>query len=165
MRRRRRETRCTPDEPLVHDSHLEKVLRQRARLEIIVVRLADPAQETHRSGPAEVKLEHTEHEALRFQNLLGRVAAVDHVLNLLDGRAVDLLVLGRDEDGGCADELQLAEGDDLAGEEAIDVVDGEEEGFGEETEAVVHLDEPVHQDGAHRPLNLDLVVHVVWVGA
>ena len=30
---------------------------------------------------------------------------------------------------------------------------------------MVNLDEPVHEDGAHRPLDLDLVVHVVWVGA
>ena len=163
MRRRRGEARRAADEALVHDGHLEKVLCERARLEVVVVRLADPAQKAHRAGPAEVELEHAEHEALGLEDLVGGVAAVDHVLNLLHGRAVDFLILGRHKDGRRAHELQLAERDDLAGEEAVDVVDAEKERLRQQVEAVVHLHEPVHEHGAHRPLDLNLVFHVVRV--
>lgn len=151
-------------EALVHDGDLQEVLGQRARLQIVIIGLADATQEAHRARPAQLKLQHAEHEALRLEDLVDRVATVDHVDDLTHRRAVDLLVLGGHEDGRGADELQLAERDDLAREEAIDVVDAQEEGLWEEREAMVDLDEPVHEHGAHRPLDLGLVVHVVGVG-
>ena len=155
--------RWTTQEALVHDGDLEEVLGQSSRLEIVIIGFADPPQKAHRTWPSELELQHAKHESLGLEDLIDRIAVVDHVDDFLDRWTVDLLVLGSNEDGSGTDKLKLAERDDLAGKEAVDVVDAEEEGFGEETEAVVHLDEPVHEDGAHRPLDLGLVVHVVGV--
>ena len=151
-------------EALVHDGDLQEVFGQSAGLQVVVVRLADAAKEAHGPGPPQLKVQHAQHEALGLENLVDAVARIHHVDDLLNRRTVDLFVFGGDEESGGANELKLSEGDDLDREEAIDVVDGEEQSLGEEAEPVVDLNQPVHEDRAHRPLNLGLVVHVVGVG-
>ena len=151
------------DESLVHDGHLDEVLGQSANLVVIVVGLADPPQEAHRAGPPKLPLQHREHEALRLHDLLHGVAPVDHVDNLLQRRAVDLFVLGSEQNCRSTDELELAKRYDLAREEPVNVVDREEERLGKEAETLMDLNEPVHQDRPHGPLDLGLHVHIVRV--
>lgn len=159
----RDKARWTTDESLIHNSDLEEVLCERPRLKIVIVGLADPPQEAHWSRPAKFELQHAEHETFRLENLVASVAAINHVYNLLHGRAIDLFVLGGDEYCSGADQLQLSQGDDLARQEAVDVVDTEIERFWEKIEAMVHLNYPVHQYCTHRPLYLCLVVHIVRI--
>lgn len=90
---------------LVHDGELEKVLGQRTRIQVVVISLADSAQEAHWAGPAELKVEHAKHEALSLENLLGGVAIVNHEDDFIHRRAVDFLVLGCNEQGRRANEL------------------------------------------------------------
>lgn len=151
------------DEALIHDGNLQKVLGQSSGLKIIVVSLANTAQEAHGSRPAKFKLKHAEHEAFGLQDLINRITTIDHVYNFVDRWAVDLLVLRSNEDSSGANQLKLAQGDNLAREEPIDIIDTEEEGFWEETKAVVDLNQPVHQDGTHGPLNLGLHIHVMGI--
>jgi len=55
-------------------------------------------------------------------------------------RRHDFLKLGGDEHAGDADQLELGEGNDTRGEEAVDDVDTEEECLGEKAETDVDLD-------------------------
>ena len=139
VRPRRCKTWWTADEALVHDRDLEKVLSQRSGLKVVVIGLADPSEEAHGARPSEFELEHAEHEAFGLEDLIHGVAAIDHVDDLLHGWTVDLLVLGRDEDGSGTDELQLAERHDFAGEKAVNVVDTEVQRLWQESKAVVDL--------------------------
>lgn len=146
---------------LVHDGELEEVLGDSTSLQVVLISLADAAKKAHRARPSEIEVEDGEHEALGLQNFVNGVAAIDHVDNLLDGRRSDLFILGSDKDGSSTDQLQLSEGDDLVGEEPVNVVDAEKQGLREQSKAEVHLDQPVHQHRSHRPLDLGLVGHVV----
>ena len=153
----------TADETFIHDRNFEEVFGKRSCLQVIVIRLANAAQETHWAGPSKFELQHGKHKSFRLQDLVDGVAAVDHVHNLLNRRTVDLLVFGGNENGCCSHELQFAKGDHFAREEAINVVDAQEQCLRKEVKSVMHLDEPVHQHGTHRPLDLVLVVHVVGI--
>ena len=158
-----KEARWAAHEALVHDGNFEEVLCKSTGLNVVVVSFADTAQEAHRAWEAKLKLEHAQHVALSLQDLVLRVAVVDHVDDLADRGTVDLLILGSNEDGSSTNKLQLAERDHLAREESVNVVDAEIQGLRKKSKAQVDLDEPVHEDRAHRPLNLSLVVHVVRV--
>ena len=158
------ETGRGADKALIHDGDFEEVLGQSPGLKVVVIGLADSAKETHGARPAKLKLEHAEHETLGLQDFFSGVSIVDHVDNLLEGWAVDFLILGGDENSSGTDQLQFAKRNDLAGQEPVDVVDAEEKCLWKESETVVDLHKPVHQNGAHRPLNLSLVVHVVRIG-
>lgn len=57
--------------------------------------------------------------------------------------------------------LEVLPGDHLLGEEAIDEVVREKEGFGHKLELEVHLNEPVDEDGAHLIVDVRLDEHVV----
>lgn len=151
------------DKALVHDGDLEEVLGKGARLNAVVVGLADAAKEAHRTWPAKLEIQHAEHETLRLQDLLDSEASIDHVHDLLNRRTVNLLVLGRHENGCGTDELELAKRDNLDRQEAVNAVDSQEESLGQEVEPRVNLDKPVHQDGSHRPHYVRLDVHVVRV--
>ena len=153
----------TTDKTFVHDGDFEKVLCQRPALEVIVVCLTDSSQKAHRAGPTQLELQHAEHEALGLEDLVNGIAAINHVDDLLNGRAVDLFILGGDEDRGSSYKLEFAKRDDFAGQEAVNVVDAEEERFRQKTKSVVNLHEPVHENCAHGPLDLSLVVHIVRV--
>ena len=102
------------DESLIHDGNLQEILGQSSGLEIIVVGLADTSKKAHWSRPAKLKLEHGEHEAFGLQDLIDRVTTINHVDDLIDGRAVDLLIFRRNEDSSGTDQLELAQGDNLA---------------------------------------------------
>ncbi len=143
------ETRWAPQELLVHDCHFQEVLCQRPCFEIVVVCLANSAQEAHRSWPAEFKLKHGKHESLCLEDLVNRVSTIDHVDDLLHGRTIDLLILGSNEDSCCPDQLQFAKRNNLAGQKTVDVVDGEEQSFRQKVEPMMNLDEPIHEDSPH----------------
>jgi len=115
-------------------------------------------------GVAEVELEGLQEVPLRSEDLLVSVTSVGHVEEVLNRRADDFFVLGGDEESGGSDELELDEGDGSSREEPVDEVDGEEEGFGEETELSVDFNEPVDEDSTHLPLEFGLLGHVVVVG-
>lgn len=149
MRASRQEARGRGYEPLVHDGELKEVLGQCSRLQVVVVGLAHASQEAHRTGPTELEAQHAQHKTLRLQNLLARVSVVHHVHYLLERWAVNLFVLGGDEDCCGADKLQLSYGDNLGRQESVDVVDGQEQSLGQEAESVVHLNQPVHENRSH----------------
>jgi hypothetical protein len=101
-----------------------------------------------------------EDDALALDNLVASVAALGHEDEFVDAgeneqlvssaprrfrqtrispRCHDLLVLGRDEHGRDADELELDETNDAVREKAVDDVDGDPERLGEHVVAHVHL--------------------------
>ena len=112
----------------------------------------------------QVEIQCREQIPFRFQDFLDAITPIGHVEEVDDGRADDFFVLGSDKQGGETDELELDEGDDASGEEAVDEVSRDEEGFGQEAEFGVNLNEPVHEDAPHLPLELGLLRHVVGVG-
>lgn len=160
----RKEGGGTADEALVHEGDFEEVLGEGAGVNVVVVTARDAAEEGHGSRPAELKVELVKHKTLGLQNLLGKETIVDHEAHFLKRRAGDFLILCSNEQGCDAAQLELAERDDLDREETVDIVAGQEESLGAEVETGMDLDEPVQEDGAHGPLELILVVHVVGVG-
>lgn len=146
---------------LVHNCELQEILGDSTSLQVVLISLADAAKEAHGARPSEIEVKDGEHEALGLQDFINSVAAIDHVDDLLDGRRSDLFILGSDEDGSSTDQLQLSEGDDLVGEEAVNVVDAKKQCLREQSKAEMHLDQPVHQHRSHGPLDLGLVGHVV----
>jgi len=86
-----------------------------------------------------------------------RTANVDEVAEL---RRVDFFVLASNQQRGDSDELEFGAGDDLLFQVAVDEVDGEVEGFRDELELGVDLDQPVDENGAHALVDVGLVVHV-----
>lgn len=147
---------------VIHELNLKKVLGHGANLDVIVVSLANAAKEGHWTRELHLPLELTEHEALSLEDLIGTVGIIDHVDNLWNSWRVDLLNLGSEQDGSGTDELKLAEGDNLAGEEAVDVVDAQIQSLWEHVESGMDLNEPIHEDTAHVGLDLGLEsLHVV----
>lgn len=157
------EARGATDITLVHDGDFQEILSKRTSLQVVVISLADLAQETHRARPSQLKLEHAQHEALSLEDLVHAIPAIHHVDDLLDRRTVDLFVLGSDEDCSGSHKLELAQRDNLARKEAINVVDTQEERLGEKREAMVHLHQPIHENRPHGPLDLRLIVHVMSI--
>lgn len=60
--------------------------------------------------------------------------------------------------------MEFDERDDSGREETIDNVDGEEDGFRQESELGVNLDEPIDENSSHFPGDFVLVRHVVRFG-
>src|SRR5690606_25331496 len=114
------------------------------RLEVIVIRLANAAEEAHGAGPPKLEMQHAQHKTLSLENFFGGIARVHHVDDLLNRRAVYLFVLGCYEESGGTNELELPKRDDLDREETINAIDSKEESLWEEAKPVVHLDQPVH---------------------
>lgn len=108
------EARRTTDEAFIQDGNFEKILGQGPSLEVIVIRFADAAEEGHWAGPSELELQHAEHEAFSFEDLLDRVATVDHVDDFLDRGAIDLFVFGGNKQRSRTDQLEFAKGDNFA---------------------------------------------------
>lgn len=142
-------TRHTGHETLVHDCHLEEVFGESPGFEIVRISLADFPQKAHWAWPAQLELEHTEHEAFCFEDLVHSVTSFHHVLNLPYGWALNLFVLRSNQDCSRADELEFINGHHLAGQEPINVVDAEEQGLGEQLKAIMHLNEPIHKHRSH----------------
>jgi len=150
-------------ESVVQKTDLHKVLGEGPRLEVVLVCLGNSPQEVHRIGVRQVVVQSREDEPFGTKNLFLSEAIVGDVAEVLNVRRENLLVLGGNEHRSHTDQLELIQHDDLVCQKPIDNVDGQEEGLREETEASVNLDEPIHKDTAHLPLEVDLVVHVVGV--
>lgn len=99
------ETWWTANESLIHDGDFEEVFGQCSRLKVVVVGFTDPSEEAHRTGPAELELQHAEHETFGFEDFVDGVTTVNHVDDFLHRRTVDLLVLSGNEDGCRSDQL------------------------------------------------------------
>lgn len=97
----------------IHNSEFEKVFGQCAGVQIVVIGFTNSAQEAHWAGPAELKVEHTKHEALSLQNFFRGVAIVNHEDDFVHRRAINFLVLGGNEQCCGADQLQFSDRDDL----------------------------------------------------
>ena len=74
MRAGREEARSAADEALVHDGDLQEIFGQGPRLQVIVVRLADAAEEAHGTRPSKLEVQHAQHETLSLENLIHAVA-------------------------------------------------------------------------------------------
>jgi len=121
-------------------------------------------EEDTRGGDGHVELELVQDQDFHLHDLIAVVGVVGDVLEIAQFRRVDLLVLGSDEHGGDAHELELLARDDLLGQVAVDQVDGQVEDVRGQLELVVNLDEPVNEDGAHLLVDVGLDGHVVRVG-
>ena len=75
-------------------------------------------------------------------------------------RCDDLFVLGRNVHGRHADELELREGYNALGKEAVNNVDSDPEGLRQKVIAKVDLQEPIDERSPHVPGNLRLPVDV-----
>jgi len=151
-------------EAVVKKADLHEVLANGPRLDVIIVRLRDPTQEVHGVGVAQVVAERRQDEALGTEDLgLGK-AIIGNMAEVGDVGSENLLVLGGNQHGGDADELQAIQLHHLLRQEAVDDVDGEEQRLGEEVELGVDLDQPVDEDAPRLPLQIVLVRHVLRVG-
>lgn len=101
--------RGATDKTLIHDGDFQEILGEGTSLQVVVISFADLAQETHRARPSQLELEHAQHEALSLEDLVHAIPAIHHVDDLLDRRAVDLFVLGSDEDCSGSHKLELAQ--------------------------------------------------------
>lgn len=144
-------------ESVIQQANLHQVLADSSRLDVVVVRLRDTTKKVHGVGIAKVIVESAQDESLGAQDLSLGEAIIGNASKVLDVRREHFFVLGGNEHGSDADELQTIELDDLFGEKSVDDVDGEEEGFGQEVEAGVDLDEPVNQNTTRFPLEVVLV--------
>ena len=102
------------EEAVVEAADLEKVLAERACLDVVVVCLGDTTKEVHGVGVREVVVEGTKDEALSLKDLGLGEAVIGDVLEVLDVRRENLLVLGSNEHGGDTDELETVKLNDLA---------------------------------------------------
>lgn len=116
---------------VIDDTNLHQVLGDRSTRNIVSIRFRDSTKEVDGIGVAEIEIDHVEDVSLRLEDLVVLVAAVGHVEEVGDGGTDDFFVFRSDEEGGYSDELELDEGDDADGEEAVDDVGREEDGFGE----------------------------------
>ncbi len=128
-------------------------------MDIVLVRLAYPSKEVDRVRIAHVPVERLEDVAFSLEDLDLRVRRVGTVEEVRGAGGNDLFDLGSDEHAGDPDELELGEGDDALGEEAVDDVDAEEQRLGQQAEAGVYLDEPVDEDASHLPCEILLHLH------
>ena len=111
-----------------------------------------------------LEVEGLQDDSLSFQNLFTRIRILGQEDELLDSGGKNLLILGSDEDGGDTDELKFGDGYNTLGEEAVDDVDGNPDGFGQHVVTEVDLEQPVDQRLAHFPGKVVLSIHVVRVG-
>ena len=72
------------------------------------------------------------------------------------GNGVDFFKFAGNEESRNSDELELSSEDTFLLEIPIDKVDGDEEGFWEEFEFQVDVDEPVDQDSSHFFIDISL---------
>lgn len=163
MRSGRHEAWRTAHKPLIDNGTLQEVLGQGARVEIVVIRFTDAAQKAHGTRESQFEVEHIQHEPLGLEQVIGRVRTIHHVHHIRHGRGADLFVLGRDQQGRRSDQLKFADGHNLARQESVNVVGGQEERLGQQREAAMHLNKPIHKDRSHRPLDLRLDIHIMRV--
>ena len=150
---------------MVEKRHLGEELAQCARLDVVIVRLADfPHPAVRRAVMADLEVERLEHDTLALEDLVSAVTLPSHGNELVDRRRKNFLVLRRNEHGGDTNELEFHQGNDAFCQEAVDDVDGDPERFREQVVAQVYLEQPVDQGLPHLPVDLSLTLHVVRVG-
>ncbi|KAI6754304.1 hypothetical protein HG530_012818 [Fusarium avenaceum] len=132
--------RAVGHKSVVEETDLHQVLADGTRLNVIVVRLRDSAEEVHRVGVAKIVVECAKDESLSAEDLSFTETVVGDALEVLDVRRKDLLL------------------DDLLGQEAVNNINGEEKGLREEMKACVDLNEPVNQNTTSLPLEVVLVL-------
>lgn len=142
-----------------------------------LVDLGGPPEELQGEGPAQLELQHPQDLHLHLPDLGGGVGPVRHIGEVRDLGRVHLLVLGGQEHGRHAHQLQLLLGDwvvlmegggalgpfDLNLthvkvishlKEAVDHAHGHVHGLLQQAELEVDLDQPVDEDGPHVPGDL-----------
>lgn len=151
-------------EAVVKQGNLHEVLADGAGLDVIVVRLGDASEKVHGVGVAKVVFQGAQDKTLGTEDFRLAEAVVGDALEVFNVGGEDLFVLGGNEHGSDADQLEVIELHHLFGEEAIDNVDSEEKGLGKKVEAGVDLNQPINEDTTRLPLEIVLVAHVVVVG-
>ena len=73
-----------PDESFIHNGYLKEVFGKRSGLKIVVIGLADAAEEAHWAREAQFEMQHAQHESLCLKDLIDVVTAINHVHDLLD---------------------------------------------------------------------------------
>lgn len=150
-------------EAVVEKGNLHKVLSESTGLDIVVIGLGDTSQEVHWVWVAQVVVECGKNVTLGAEDLLLSESIVGDMTEVLNVWRQDLLVLGRNEHGSDTNELETVELDNLCGQEAVEDVDSKEESLWQEVETGVNLDQPIDKDTTHLPLQIFLVLHVLWV--
>jgi hypothetical protein len=94
-----------------------------------------------------------------------RACVICHVDEVLDGRWVDLLVLGSDHHASDAEKLHLVSSNLVLSEESIGQVYCDVQCFSLKFEPDMYIDKPVNKDDPHVLIDFSLMVHVVglWV--
>ena len=116
---------------MIDDTDLHEVFGDRTTRNVVSIGLGDSPQEVDWVGVAEIKVDNVEDVSLRIEDLVVLVAAIGHVEEVGDGGTDDFFVFRCDEKCGDTDELEFYERDDTDGEESVDDVGSEEDGFGE----------------------------------
>jgi hypothetical protein len=125
-----------------------------------------PDDEDVRGGHREVELERVEHVLLHGQDFVTRVGVVGDVDEVVHFGGPNLLVLGCQEHGGHAHQLQVLPGHALHAQVPVDEVGCQEQRLWHQLELQVHLNEPVDQNGAHLLVDVRLPRHVIcWHAA
>mmetsp|Transcript_49608 Transcript_49608/g.158716 ORF Transcript_49608/g.158716 Transcript_49608/m.158716 type:complete len:371 (-) Transcript_49608:136-1248(-) len=145
---------------VVNERELQEVLCKVAVRLCATVHALVALHEVHGRGPADLEVQHGEHGDLHLQHLLLGVGLVRDVDKVVDLRGVQLLELRRNQQRRDADELQVPPQSAPPLQEAVDEADGQEEGLGPELVLLVHVHEPVDQDGPHLGVHVRLAVHV-----
>mmetsp|Transcript_37370 Transcript_37370/g.111626 ORF Transcript_37370/g.111626 Transcript_37370/m.111626 type:complete len:224 (-) Transcript_37370:449-1120(-) len=149
--------------PDVHERQLQQVLRKLAvRIPTAVDGLV-PLQEVHGRRRADLELQDGEDRDLHPHDVLPGVGLVGDVHEVVDLRWVQFLELCSHEQGCDASKLQVPAVRAPPLQESVEDANGEEKGLRPEFVLFVHVDEPVHEDGAHAAGHLRLALHVVWV--
>lgn len=130
-------------------------------MNVVPVGFGYTPKEVERVREGKVKVERREKVSFSLEHLGDVVSSIGHVDEMSDGRADDFLVLGSHEETGDADQLEFLERDDANGEESINEVGSDEQCLGEQAEFRVDLNQPVHDDATHVPVDLALIIHVV----
>ena len=119
-------------ELMIQKSHFGQKLAERPGMEIVVIRLADPAHPTvRRAVLRHFKVQGLEDNAFALENLLSCEAVLGHEYELVNGGRQNFFVLGSDEHRSDTDELELGKRNHSASKETVDNVDGNPESLRE----------------------------------
>ena len=127
-------------------------------------------QEAARGDLSNVPVEHVENVQLSPFKVIGGVGIVTDPNEVADGVGVDVLELAGHPETGEAVELELmAEDAGFGDEQTVEIRDGQEKSLDVEAELVMHLHQPVQENGAHLRPEVGLLGHPVqtgcWFGA
>mmetsp|Transcript_23437 Transcript_23437/g.73462 ORF Transcript_23437/g.73462 Transcript_23437/m.73462 type:complete len:351 (-) Transcript_23437:260-1312(-) len=148
-------------EPVLHQRELREVGRQELNLGVCLCSLEEAPKEALGGGRGQLKVQGCQQSPLHVEHFLPRVRVVRDVAELVHLRSVDLLVLGRNQHARDPHELQLAPHHLINGQVPIYAAHRQEEGVRDELVLLRHLHEPVHENPAHRGVDVALeLIHV-----